>query len=99
LPWALVAIAIHPTAAVAGAYLGGYLVLRIAITWMIGIWGMKQHGLWKKMPLIPIWDAMAFVIWLVSFGRRTIRWRGIDYYIRQGMLVPVTPSAAQNAPQ
>jgi ceramide glucosyltransferase len=99
LPWALVAIAVHPTAAVAAVYVGGYLVLRLAITWMIGAWGMKQQGLWKKMPLIPIWDAMAFVIWLISFGRRTIRWRGIDYYIRQGMLVPVAPTTAQDAPQ
>src|ERR1700677_4210719 len=38
LPWALIAVASHPTPAIAAAYLGGYLVLRIAITWMIGIW-------------------------------------------------------------
>ena len=65
-----------------GCVSGRLRVLRVAITWMIGIWGMKQKGLWKKMPLIPLWDAMAFAIWLASFGRRTIRWRGVDYYIR-----------------
>jgi ceramide glucosyltransferase len=99
LPWSLLAAAVHPTAAVAAAYLGGYCACRIAITWMIGIWGMKQKGLWKKMLLIPLWDAMAFAIWLVSFGRKTIRWRGVDYYIRQGMLVPVVANAAPNAPR
>ena len=57
LPWALVAVATHPTAAVALAYLGGYALCRVVITWMIGVWGMKQNGLWKKMPLIPLWDA------------------------------------------
>ncbi|MBV8729226.1 MAG: hypothetical protein JO336_05405 [Acidobacteriia bacterium] len=41
------------------------------------------------MPLIPIWDAAAFVIWLASFLRKSIRWRGADYYIREGKLVPV----------
>ena len=97
LVWSLVAVALHPTAAVVVAYLGGYLVLRIAMTWMIGIWGMKQAGLWKKMALIPLWDAMAFVIWLISFGRKTIRWRGIDYFIREGMLVPVVPTTVQDA--
>ena len=50
------------------------------------------------MPLIPVWDATAFLIWLVSFGRRTIRWRGIDYYIQKGMLVPVIPNPAENTP-
>ena len=97
LPWALAAIAIHPTAAIALAYLGTYFVMRIAMTWLIGVWGMKQSGIWKQMPLIPVWDAMAFVIWLISFGRKTIRWRGIDYFIREGMLVPAAPRAAQNA--
>jgi ceramide glucosyltransferase len=93
LPWALIAIAVHPTLAVALGYLGGYAVLRVAMTWLIGIWGMKQHTLWKKMPLIPLWDAMAFIIWVVSFGRKSIRWRGIEYFIREGILVPVAPKA------
>lgn len=97
LPWALVAIATHPSAGVALAYLGSYAVLRIAMTWLIGAWGMKQKGVWKKMPLVPVWDAMAFVLWLISFGRKTIRWRGVDYFIRNGMLVPATPSTSQSA--
>ncbi|MGA7917357.1 MAG: glycosyltransferase [Candidatus Acidiferrales bacterium] len=97
--WSLVAIAIHPSLAVAGAYLGAYLAFRIAMTWMVGVWGMKQSGVWKKMPLIPLWDAMAFAIWLASFGRRTIRWRGIDYYIREGKLVSAATNGAELADQ
>ena len=43
--------------------------------------------------LIPLWDAMAFVIWLISFGRKSIRWRGVEYFIREGILVPAMPKA------
>jgi ceramide glucosyltransferase len=93
LPWALIAVAVKPTPAVALAYLGGYALFRVAITWTIGAWGMKQRGLWKKMPLIPLWDAMAFIMWIASFSRNTIRWRGVDYFLREGRLV-----AAQRAP-
>jgi ceramide glucosyltransferase len=89
LPWSIAAVAVHPSAAVALCYLGGYLGLRIAMTWMIGIHGLRQPGLWKQMPLIPVWDAVAFAIWLISFGRNSIRWRGADYHIRDGRLVPV----------
>jgi hypothetical protein len=32
---------------------------------------------------------MAFVIWLISFGRKSVRWRDNDYHIRDGMLVPL----------
>src|SRR5664279_1468664 len=97
LPWALLAVVMHPSAAVAVAYLGGYLACRIAMAWLIGTWGMKQKGLWKQFPLIPVWDAMAFYIWLVSFRRKTIRWRGVDYLLREGRLVPAGPGSAQGA--
>jgi ceramide glucosyltransferase len=96
LPWALAAIATRPTAAVAIAYLGGYALCRVAITWLIGIKAMNQQGVWEKMPLVPLWDALAFGIWIVSFGRKTIRWRGVDYLLREGKLVPVASPAATN---
>ena len=84
LPWSLAAVAIHPSASVALGYLGAYLGLRIAMTWIIGMHGLRQSGLWKDMLLIPVWDAVAFAIWLTSFARNSIRWRGADYYIRNG---------------
>ncbi|MGH9677027.1 MAG: hypothetical protein ACRD36_07990, partial [Candidatus Acidiferrum sp.] len=93
LPWSLAAIAIYPAAGVAFTYLGAYLILRVAMTWLIGIRGLKQSTLWKQMFLIPAWDAMAFVVWLVSFTRSTVRWRGGNYYIRNGRLVPQPPAS------
>ena len=90
LPWSLLAIAIHPSVGVALGYFGSYLVMRFAMTWVVGIWALKQSALWKKLPLIPLWDAMAFGIWVVSFWRNSIRWRNAEYYIRDGRLVPVT---------
>jgi ceramide glucosyltransferase len=97
LPWCLAAVAIHPSAGVALGYLGTYLVLRFAMTWIVGTWGLKQDSLWKKMGLIPVWDALAFLIWLTSFARNSIRWRDGEYYIRDGMLVPVTSTNAEPA--
>ncbi len=89
LPWSLMAVAIRPSAGVALGYLGAYSVLRFAMTWTVGIWGLKQDALWKKLALIPVWDALALVIWLTSFTRNSIRWRDSEYYIRDGTLVPV----------
>lgn len=96
--WSLVAIAIRPTLGIACAYLGTYLVLRIAMTFLIGQWGLRQKGLWKQIALVPVWDAMAFCFWLASFLRRTVRWRGARYYIRNGELVPAVPRTAGVSP-
>ena len=95
LPWCLAAIAYRPTVAVAAGFLGTYLVLRLAMTWLVGVWGLKQRTLWGKMALIPLWDAFAFCIWAFSFLRSTVRWRGGNYYIRDGQLVPVAQAESE----
>jgi ceramide glucosyltransferase len=93
LPWSLAAVAFHPTVAAALASLGTYFVLRCAITWLIGVRGLKQPGVWSRMPLVVVWDALAFCLWLASFTRSTIRWRDQEYSIRNGLLEPVVPGS------
>ena len=89
LPWTTLAVLMHPTVLVIVAYWGGYLVFRFLMTWLIGIVGLKQDDLWKKMALIPLWDAMAFAVWGMSFTKSSIRWRGVEYQLRDGMFVKV----------
>ncbi len=96
LPWVLLAVAISPSAWVALSYACAYAIGRVATTWLIGSWGMKERRIWKKILFIPVWDALVVIIWLVSFGRRTIRWRGKNYSIREGTLVPVASGCAQD---
>ena len=89
LPWAIVAGLLAQSAQVGLAYLGAYLAMRIAMTWLIGSWGLKQTFHLRYLLLIPVWDALAVGIWLASFTRKTISWRNHEYYIRTGELVPV----------
>ena len=89
LPWSLVGAVLAPTPAGAVAFVVAYLGVRIAMTLQVASWGLKQRVTWHGLALIPVWDAIAFVIWLASFTRSTIRWRDRDYYIRNGELVPV----------
>jgi ceramide glucosyltransferase len=95
LPWSLAAIVIHPTIAVALGYLGGYLGLRLTMTWLIGVRGLRDQALWGKMWLLPVWDTMAFLMWLVSFGRNSFHWRGREYYLCHGHFARVTAHTAQ----
>lgn len=95
LAWSLAAVLAKPSLLIAFLYLGGYLALRSATVWLIGIYGLKQRSLWRKMPLLPVWDALAFMIWLLSFGRNSIRWRDQEYLIKDGMLVPASPTVVE----
>ena len=93
LLWSLIAMATHPTIAVVCGYLGSYLLLRIVMTAVIAVWGLKQPSILKKFWLIPVWDALAMIILLASFARNRVRWRDGEYVIHNGTLAPVVESA------
>ena len=97
LPWSIVAIAIRPTAQIAAGFLGFYLLCRLLIGSLIGIYGLKQKDLWKKLLLVPLWDLMAFWIWLVSFTRKSIMWRKVEHSIDSGEFVGQQISVEQAA--
>ncbi len=80
---------IAPSAAVAFGYFGVYLALRAAMTWLIGIRGLGRRELWARLWMIPLWDAAALGLWVASFVVHRFRWRGGEYEIRDGLLIPV----------
>ena len=94
LPWTILAIALAPRAEIALSFLFGYLFVRSLLTMIVGGVGIRQRGLWKQTLMVPLWDAMATIIWAASLLRRTIRWRGQDYVIVNGQLVPARSQGA-----
>src|SRR6266436_1525271 len=90
LPWALLAAFVAPAKWIAVGYLLAYSVLRLAMAWTVGIWGVQDEVLRRKIWLVPLRDAIHFVVWLASFGSNHIRWGNVEYAIRQGQMVPIT---------
>jgi len=105
LPWALLAAFVAPAKWIAVGYLLAYSVLRLAMAWTVGIWGVQDEVLRRKIWLVPLRDAIHFVVWLASFGSNHIRWGNVQYAIRQGQMVPITggesapTKATENTPR
>src|SRR5438309_4067421 len=89
LPWALLAALVAPVKWIAGAYVLAYLILRSAMAWTVGVWGVGDDVLRRKFWLVPLRDAIHCVVWLTSCGSNRIRWGNIEYLIHQGRMVPV----------
>jgi ceramide glucosyltransferase len=96
LPWTLLAAFVAPARWIAGAYLLGYLILRFAMAWTVGVWGVRDEVLRRKLWLVPLRDAVHFAVWLASFGSNHVRWGSVDYVVRQGRMVPVAGSEKAN---
>ena len=87
LPWALLGAAIAPSGAVAIGYLAAYFVFRFAMAVAIGGGEMRDSLVMRKMWMLPLRDALAFSVWVVSFFPQRIHWRGQEFNVRNKRLV------------
>ena len=87
LPWALLAALLAPAKWVAGAYVLAYLGLRFLMAWTVGVWGVRDDLLRKKIWLVPVRDAIYFAVWLASFVSTRITWGGEEYTMEKGQMV------------
>ncbi|HVS89872.1 MAG TPA: bacteriohopanetetrol glucosamine biosynthesis glycosyltransferase HpnI [Candidatus Acidoferrum sp.] len=94
LPWALLAALAAPWSALASSILLAYLVLRLGVAWTAGVWGLRDHAIARKLWLVPLRDVVSFLVWVEGFFTNKISWRGLEYRVKEGLLVPVAPAAA-----
>ena len=100
LPWAVLAALMVHTRAAAAAYLLGYFVLRLTMAYVVGVWGVGDDILRRKLYLVPLRDAVNFAIWLASFASNRITWGGSEFTMDQGHMVAVSepnPAASSGA--
>jgi ceramide glucosyltransferase len=97
LPWTVLAVMLAPTRLLAGSFVAAYLILRLAVVWTVSVWGLHDELLKRRWWLVPLWDAFAFVLWLNSLSWSRVRWRGVEYRVSGGRLVPVASHAEKQA--
>jgi ceramide glucosyltransferase len=92
-PWAILAAIVAPSRGLACAYLASYFVLRLALVWTMGIWGLNDQVTRKSWWLVPLRDLLNFGVWLAGFLTNKITWRGLQYRVEKGLLLASKPNA------
>ncbi|HXX70815.1 MAG TPA: bacteriohopanetetrol glucosamine biosynthesis glycosyltransferase HpnI, partial [Candidatus Acidoferrum sp.] len=89
LAWAVAAAICAPAALIGLAYLVAYLVLRLALAWTAEVWGLQDDLAKRKPWLVPLRDAVHFVVWVAGFASNRIHWSGRHYQVREGKMIPL----------
>jgi ceramide glucosyltransferase len=101
LPWAVLAALVAafrtPVQWLAAAYLLAYLVLRLVMAWTVGVWGVGDEVLRRKLWLVSLRDAIYFAIWLTSFASNKISWHGEHFTMEKGQMVPAAKTSEANS--
>jgi ceramide glucosyltransferase len=97
LPWAMLAALVAPAKWIAIAYLLAYLALRLVMAWTVGVWGVGDEVLRRKLWLVPFRDAIYFAVWLASFVSNRISWGGEQFRMEKGQMVPADSAKSERA--
>lgn len=97
LPWAVLAALVAPTKWIAVGYVVAYLVLRHTMAWTVGIWGVGDDVLRRKLWLVPLRDAIYVAVWFASFASNRIVWGGEEFTLKKGQMAPVPPAGATDS--
>lgn len=89
LPWTVLAILVAPTAAIASFYGLTYIALRSAVYFVIGRRGLQDQVVGRRWWLVPFRDAASFAVWVASFFSNRISWRGQQFRVKKGLLIPI----------
>jgi ceramide glucosyltransferase len=97
LPWVLAAAVTAHSSVLAAAYLMGYFVLRLTMAWTIGVWGLGDPVVRKKIWLVPMRDAVNFFVWVAGFFFSKVQWRGKEYRVKGSCLIPSVANGVTDA--
>jgi ceramide glucosyltransferase len=92
LPLSVLAAIAAPATWLSASFLGAYLVLRLLMAWVVGVWGVKDEVLAGKLWLVPLRDALHFAVWLAGFTSNRVKWGGAEFKIEQGRMKQVPPA-------
>jgi ceramide glucosyltransferase len=98
LPLALLAAAVAPAVWISAVYLLAYLILRLGMAWLVGVWGLQDAVLRRKLWLVPLRDLLHFAVWLGAFASNRIKWGGLEFELRNGQMIPPQPQSKNNRP-
>lgn len=91
--WAVLGALLSASAPGAAAFMGAYLVLRLVLAWTAGVWGLRDDTVQGKLWMVPLRDAVHFVVWLGSFFSNRITWGEAEFRLAgNGEMIPVSPA-------
>jgi ceramide glucosyltransferase len=89
IAWVAAAALLAPSKMMAAMWVSAYLTIRWLSGYVIGVWGLRDPVVRRKLWLLPLHDLFWFFLWLVSFGINRIEWRGLVFTLKKGRMIPV----------
>jgi ceramide glucosyltransferase len=93
LPWALLALFLSlwlsRGALAAWLLLVAVTGLRVAVALLVGWSVLRDRRVLRLMPLLPLRDLVALLVWVASLAGHKVVWRGDSFMLKDGRLIRI----------
>lgn len=86
IPWSVLTVTLAQGTAWAWTLLSVTLALRLTAAAVLGRGILKDRQVLRLLWLVPLRDFVALFLWAASYAGHKIRWRGEDFYLKDGKL-------------
>lgn len=95
--WTLLVALIVPSWKVVAGYVATALTLRLWSAWMVGVRALGDSLSRRRLWLVPVREALSLGVYVCSFFKNTVRWRGTKYRVNGFQLIPIDGSEAPDS--
>ena len=88
VPWSILALILTCGVGWSWLLLGVALLVRFASAFTIGATVLRDKQVRMLWWLIPLRDCVSFILWALAYAGRTVHWRGDQFVLKKGKLVP-----------
>jgi ceramide glucosyltransferase len=89
IAWAALAAILASSMIASAAWIAAYLFIRLFSGYLIGVRGLGDPVVRRRLWLLPLHDCFWFFLWLASFAVNRIEWRGLVFTLEGGRMVAV----------
>jgi ceramide glucosyltransferase len=98
LPWAILGALVSHSLNGIATFFAGYVVLRLGVSYTVGVWGLRDQTVRRKWWLLPFRDAVQFAVWLGGFFSDRIKWGQSEFQLTpNGEMTAITSSDEKSA--
>jgi hypothetical protein len=90
LAWCLVVALMASSWQIVSAYFLAYLLLRLTLAWVLGVWGLQDDLVRRNLWLVPVRDLVNLCVYAASFMTNTIEWRDSHFRVLGPKMVSLT---------
>jgi len=89
LPWAVIALVLTRGALWSWIVLAAVTCLRVGVAWIVAWSVLRDLQVLRLLPLLPLRDFSALLIWVASLFGHEVIWRGDVFELKDGKLVRI----------